>query len=164
MTNSDRWWTEYNIRAQAHVERVSPLLTDSPFLIVQDLLALRGFGIHTWRGGYNFNREHGRVTLTLGLENFTNEIAAIEASAQVEFTNKAKGDYFFCTGTLRDDARKRRSFFCRSDDSLVFACSFRRKDVLANTGRRSGRPGCRRPTPALVLLPQCPSLTSSVML
>jgi hypothetical protein len=38
------------------------------------------------------------------LENFTNEIAAIEASAQVEFTNGAKGDYFFCTGTLRDDA------------------------------------------------------------
>jgi hypothetical protein len=38
------------------------------------------------------------------LENFTNEIAAIEASAQVEFTNGAKGDYFFCTGALRDDA------------------------------------------------------------
>lgn len=73
MTNNDRWWTEYNVRAQAHVERVSPLLADSPFLIVQDLLALKGFGIHTWRGGYNFNREHGRVTLTLGLENFTNE-------------------------------------------------------------------------------------------
>ncbi len=73
MTNSNRWWTEYNVRAQAHVERVSPLLTDDPFLIVQDLLGLRGFGIHTWRGGYNFNREHGRVTLTLGLENFTNE-------------------------------------------------------------------------------------------
>src|SRR5438046_10481909 len=38
------------------------------------------------------------------LENFTNEIAGIEASAQFEFTNGAKGDYFFCTGTLRDDA------------------------------------------------------------
>jgi Putative Ig domain/Bacterial Ig domain len=38
------------------------------------------------------------------LENFTNEIAAIEASAQFEFTNGAKGDYYFCTGTLRDDA------------------------------------------------------------
>ncbi len=73
MTNSNRWWTEYNIRAQAHVERVSPVLLDDPFLIAQDLFGLRGFGIHTWRGGYNFNREHGRVTLTLGLENFTNE-------------------------------------------------------------------------------------------
>jgi hypothetical protein len=38
------------------------------------------------------------------LENFTNEIAAIAASAQVEFTNGARGDYYFCTGTLRDDA------------------------------------------------------------
>ena len=38
------------------------------------------------------------------LENFTNEIAALEASAQVEFTNGARGDYYFCTGTLRDDA------------------------------------------------------------
>jgi hypothetical protein len=38
------------------------------------------------------------------LENFTNEIAAVEASAGVEFTNGAKGDYYFCTGTLRDDA------------------------------------------------------------
>src|SRR5712672_3240279 len=38
------------------------------------------------------------------LENFTNEIAVIEASAQFEFTNGARGDYYFCTGTLRDDA------------------------------------------------------------
>jgi len=37
------------------------------------------------------------------LENFTNEIANIEASAGVDFTNGAKGDYFFCTGTLRED-------------------------------------------------------------
>jgi hypothetical protein len=38
------------------------------------------------------------------LENFTNEIAGIAASAQIEYTNGAKGDYYFCTGTLRDDA------------------------------------------------------------
>ena len=38
------------------------------------------------------------------MENFTNAIAAIEASAQVEYTNGAKGDYYFCTGTVRDDA------------------------------------------------------------
>ncbi len=37
------------------------------------------------------------------LENITNEIAAIAASAQFEFTNGAKGDYYFCTGTLRQD-------------------------------------------------------------
>ena len=38
------------------------------------------------------------------LENFTNEIAAVAASAQVEYTNGAKGDYYFCTGTVRVDA------------------------------------------------------------
>ncbi|HSU53691.1 MAG TPA: hypothetical protein VLT36_06505, partial [Candidatus Dormibacteraeota bacterium] len=38
------------------------------------------------------------------LENFTNEITNIEASAQVEFNNGVKGDYYFCTGTLREDA------------------------------------------------------------
>ena len=38
------------------------------------------------------------------LENYTNAITNIEASAQIEFTNKTYGDYYFCTGTLRDDA------------------------------------------------------------
>jgi len=37
------------------------------------------------------------------IENFTNEIAAVEASAQVEHANGAKGDYYFCTGTVRVD-------------------------------------------------------------
>ena len=37
------------------------------------------------------------------LEDFTNEIADLELSAQVEFTNGVKGDYYFCTGTLRQD-------------------------------------------------------------
>ncbi len=68
-----RWWSEYNVRAHANVNRVSPLLSTSPFLIAQDLLGLRGFAVQNLRGGYNFNREQGRVALTLGLENFTNE-------------------------------------------------------------------------------------------
>ena len=38
------------------------------------------------------------------LENYTNQIANIAASAQFEYTNGAKGDYYFCTGTLREDA------------------------------------------------------------
>ena len=38
------------------------------------------------------------------LEDFTNEVAGIEASAQFEATNQCAGDYYFCTGTLRDDA------------------------------------------------------------
>ncbi len=37
------------------------------------------------------------------LENYTNEVARIEASAQAEFNAGAKGDYYFTTGTLRDD-------------------------------------------------------------
>jgi len=37
------------------------------------------------------------------LENFADEILNIEASALVEYTNGVKGDYYFCTGTLRED-------------------------------------------------------------
>jgi len=35
------------------------------------------------------------------LENLQDQISSIEASAQFEHTNGAKGDYYFCTGTLR---------------------------------------------------------------
>ena len=38
------------------------------------------------------------------LENLTNEIAHIEWSAQVESAYNARGDYYFCTGILREDA------------------------------------------------------------
>jgi hypothetical protein len=38
------------------------------------------------------------------LENFVPEIAGVAASAQIEFTNGARGDYYFCTGALREDA------------------------------------------------------------
>ncbi len=38
------------------------------------------------------------------LENYTNEVANILQSAQFEHANGAKGDYYFCTGTLREDA------------------------------------------------------------
>jgi len=37
------------------------------------------------------------------LESFSNAIAGIEASAQLEFNNGASGDYYFCTGTLREN-------------------------------------------------------------
>jgi hemoglobin/transferrin/lactoferrin receptor protein len=72
-SKTGRWWSEYNVRTHAQVGRVSPLLIQSPFLIAQDLLGLRGFSVQTLRGGYNFQREDGRITITLGLENFTNE-------------------------------------------------------------------------------------------
>jgi len=38
------------------------------------------------------------------LENFIPEIAGVAASAQIEFTNGVRGDYYFCTGALREDA------------------------------------------------------------
>ena len=37
------------------------------------------------------------------LENYGSEITNIEASAFVEFTNGVKGEYYFCTGTLREE-------------------------------------------------------------
>ena len=37
------------------------------------------------------------------LENFGNEMADIVNSAAIEFTNGAKGDYYLCTGTVRQD-------------------------------------------------------------
>ncbi|NOS70393.1 MAG: hypothetical protein HOP33_10735, partial [Verrucomicrobia bacterium] len=37
------------------------------------------------------------------LENLSNEIAGAHSSALMEYTNGARGDYYFCTGTLRED-------------------------------------------------------------
>ena len=37
------------------------------------------------------------------LENYTNEIESILSSAQVEWSNNVKGDYYFWTGQLRED-------------------------------------------------------------
>lgn len=78
------------------------------------------------------------------LENFTNEIAAIEASAQVEFTNGARGDYFFCTGTLRDDASP-----TYNTNSLVASLRRAVTNYGATIGPHNG--GLRNPNnPALV--------------
>jgi len=71
-TRGGWFWSEYNVRAQAKVDRVSPLLTQSPFIIAQDLFALRGFGVHTLRGGLNLQRERNRFSFTVGLENLGN--------------------------------------------------------------------------------------------
>jgi len=71
-TRGGWFWGEYNVRAQAQVDRVSPLLTESPFIIAQDLFALRGFGVHTLRGGINLQRERNRISFTVGLENLGN--------------------------------------------------------------------------------------------
>ena len=41
-----RYWAEYSNRVQTHVNRVATLLTESPFLIAQDLFGLYGFTVH----------------------------------------------------------------------------------------------------------------------
>jgi outer membrane receptor protein involved in Fe transport len=69
----NRWWSEYNVRAQAKVDRLAPTFINSPFLSAQNLFQVRGFSVHTLRGGYNFQRERGRIALTLAVENLANK-------------------------------------------------------------------------------------------
>ena len=61
--------------------------------------AARAQGISPWPYAYD-----AAFMLRRDLENFTNAIAAVAASAQIDHANGAKGDYYFCTGTLREDA------------------------------------------------------------
>jgi hemoglobin/transferrin/lactoferrin receptor protein len=67
----ERWWASYGVRAQSEVKRVSPLLTGSPFLIPQDLLALDGFGVHRVAFGYDWRRGTERLGLTIAVDNLT---------------------------------------------------------------------------------------------
>jgi hemoglobin/transferrin/lactoferrin receptor protein len=67
----ERWWGSYGVRAQGDVSRVSPLLSESPFLIAQDLLALDGFAIHRLAGGYTWRRGENRLGVSLAIDNLT---------------------------------------------------------------------------------------------
>ncbi|MBI4469158.1 MAG: TonB-dependent receptor [Acidobacteria bacterium] len=72
--NRDRFWWDYSLRAQTHVNRVSALLFTSPLLEPEDLWNLNGFSIHTMRGGLKLaGGEHTSVSLTVGLENLGNK-------------------------------------------------------------------------------------------
>ena len=64
-----RYWAEYSNRVQTHVNRVATLLTESPFLIAQDLFGLYGFTVHRLGWGVNWNRESHRWGLSFALEN-----------------------------------------------------------------------------------------------
>ena len=68
---SERWWADYSVRAQSDVNRISPLLSDSPFLIAQDLYALDGFAVQRVAVGYNWRRGNDRLGLTLAVDNLT---------------------------------------------------------------------------------------------
>jgi outer membrane receptor protein involved in Fe transport len=65
----DHWWVSYNVRTETEVTRVSPLLTDSPFLIAQDLLGLAGFTVQRVAFGYDWRHGNQRLGLTVSVDN-----------------------------------------------------------------------------------------------
>ncbi len=69
----ERWWASYDVRSEGKVNRVSPLLSDSAFLIAQDLLGLAGFTVHRVAAGYDWHRGNQVVGVTLSVENLTDE-------------------------------------------------------------------------------------------
>jgi len=68
---ANRWWAGYDIRSMAEVSRVSPLLSESPFLIAQDLFGLAGFTVQRIAGGYNWRAGGQRLGVTLAVDNLT---------------------------------------------------------------------------------------------
>ena len=69
---SSRWWAEYGLRTQSDVTRVAETLLDSPFLIAQDLLSLRGFTVQRMGFGVNLSRGRDRASLVFAVENLAN--------------------------------------------------------------------------------------------
>jgi hemoglobin/transferrin/lactoferrin receptor protein len=67
----ERWWAGYSMRMQTDVTRVSPLLSESPFLIAQDLLSLGGFTVHRLAAGYDWKRGNQRLGVTVAADNVT---------------------------------------------------------------------------------------------
>ena len=68
-----RWWVEYGARTQTDVTRVARSLTDSQFLIAQDLMSLGGFTVHRVAWGIGLTRGQDRLGLTFAVENLGNE-------------------------------------------------------------------------------------------
>jgi outer membrane receptor protein involved in Fe transport len=67
----ERWWASYGVRSQGEVTRVSPLLSESEFLIAQDLFGLAGFAVHRLAVGYDFRSGNQRLGVTLAVDNLT---------------------------------------------------------------------------------------------
>jgi len=65
----ERCWADYSVRAQSRVSRISPLLSESPFLIAQDLLSLDGFAVQRVAVGYNWRAGGDRLGLTVAIDN-----------------------------------------------------------------------------------------------
>ena len=69
--SSGLWWAEYGLRTQAEVTRVAETLLDSPFLIAQDLLGLKGLNLQRVGLGINLGRGRDRASLVFAVENLT---------------------------------------------------------------------------------------------
>jgi outer membrane receptor protein involved in Fe transport len=69
----ERWWADYSLRAQPEVSRVSPLLSESPFLIAQDIYSLQGFSVQRVAAGWNWRRGADRLGLVFAVDNLTDE-------------------------------------------------------------------------------------------
>jgi outer membrane receptor protein involved in Fe transport len=67
-----RWWTEYGVRTQTDVTRVTPTLLTSPFRIAQDLLSLDGFTVQRLGWGVALTRGRDQLSLIFAVENLTN--------------------------------------------------------------------------------------------
>lgn len=65
----NRLWAEYSNRIQKKVERVSPVLTDSPFAIAQDYFGLEGFTLHRLSAGVDWTLRGYDAGATIALEN-----------------------------------------------------------------------------------------------
>ncbi len=68
-----RWWVEYGVRTQTDIDRVALTLSQSPFLIPQDLLALDGFTVQRLSWGVNLSRAREQVGLTFAIENLADK-------------------------------------------------------------------------------------------
>ena len=68
----DQWWGAYGVRVETDVTRVSPLLSESDFLIAQDLFGLQGFTVQRLAGGYHWRKGDQRLGLTLSVDNLAN--------------------------------------------------------------------------------------------
>jgi outer membrane receptor protein involved in Fe transport len=67
-----RWWAAYYARMAAEVTRVSPLLSDSPFLIPQDLLALDGFVVQRVAFGFDWRPNDDHLSISAAIDNLGN--------------------------------------------------------------------------------------------
>ena len=69
----DHFWAEYSLRHQKKIDRVAVTLKDSPFLIFQDLAALKGFTVHRVGVGYDWRKDRKSLGITVNVENLGNK-------------------------------------------------------------------------------------------